>query len=78
MIKFEFLKLNIGTVIIRFYLMMAIVIIGGFTGQWWIAILALPVFLSTMMAVKFNINTPKKKTTRASETQTSYTNTKAV
>ncbi|MEZ4934094.1 MAG: hypothetical protein R2788_18465 [Saprospiraceae bacterium] len=44
---------NFVTVIIRFYLMMAVVLIAGFTGIWWLAILALPIFLSSMMCVKF-------------------------
>ena len=41
------------TVIMRFYLMMAVVIVAGFTGFWWLAVLALPIFLSSMMCVKF-------------------------
>ena len=44
---------NFTTVIMRFYLMMAVVLIAGFTGLWWLAILALPIFLSSMMCVKF-------------------------
>lgn len=45
-------SLDLGTLIIRFYAMMAVVIIGGFTGQFWIMGLALPIFLSAMMGVK--------------------------
>ncbi len=40
------------TVIKRFYLMMAVVLVAGFTGVWWLAVLALPIFLSSMMCVK--------------------------
>ena len=50
------------TVIMRFYLMMAVVIFAGFTGVWWLAVLALPIFLSSMMCVKFfdkNVGAPK-------------------
>ena len=49
---------NFETVIKRFFLMMAVVIIGGFTGQWWLAVLALPIFLSAMMSVKFSDKKP--------------------
>ncbi len=38
---------------LRFYLLMAIVIGAGFIGQWWLAILALPVFFSALMGMKF-------------------------
>jgi len=33
--------------------MMAVVFIGGFTNQWWLAILALPIFLSAVCGVSF-------------------------
>lgn len=49
-------NLTIGTVIIRFYLMMLIVIVAGFIGQWWLATLALPVFLSIMFGLTFEKN----------------------
>lgn len=42
-------NINIGTMILRFYLMMLVVIIAGFLGQWWLAILAFPIFLSSML-----------------------------
>ncbi|MEZ5057966.1 MAG: hypothetical protein R2879_13110 [Saprospiraceae bacterium] len=43
-----FYNLSIGAVILRFYLMMGVVILAGFTGQWWLSILALPILLSIM------------------------------
>ena len=46
--------LNFGTVILRFYLMMAVVITAGFTGLWLLGLLALPIFISIMMGVSFN------------------------
>ncbi len=49
----KFFEANFVTVIKRFYLMMAVVLIAGFTGLWWLAALALPIFLSSMMCVKF-------------------------
>ena len=45
----KFFEANFVTVIKRFYLMMAVVVIAGFTGVWWLAVLALPIFLSAMM-----------------------------
>jgi len=42
-------NINIGTMILRFYLMMLVVIIAGFLDQWWLAILAFPIFLSSML-----------------------------
>lgn len=45
--------LNIGTVILRFYLMMAVVIIAGFSGYWLMAFMALPIFLSIMLGISF-------------------------
>lgn len=44
-------SLGLGGLIIRFYAMMAVVLIGGFTGQFWIMFFALPIFLSAMMGV---------------------------
>lgn len=46
-------SLELSTLILRFYAMMAVVIIGGFSGQIWIMALALPIFLSAMMGVTF-------------------------
>ena len=42
-------KLSVAGLILRFYAMMAVVVIGGFTGQYWLMVLALPIFLSAMM-----------------------------
>lgn len=48
-------ELSIATVILRFYLMMLVVIVAGFIGQWWLAILALPIFLSIMTGMSFSL-----------------------
>ncbi|PHN00873.1 hypothetical protein [Flavilitoribacter nigricans] len=45
-------SLGIGTLILRFYAMMGVIVLGGFTGQYWLMLLALPIFLSAMMGVK--------------------------
>lgn len=47
-------SLGLGGLIIRFYAMMAVVLIGGFTGQFWIMFFALPIFLSAMMGVSLD------------------------
>lgn len=59
-------KANFAQTLIRYYLMMLVVIIGGFTGYWVIALLALPIFLSAIMgynpfaAKKAEANTNKE------------------
>ena len=45
--------LGLGTMLLRYYLMMLVVVIAGFTGMWWLSIFALPIFLSTIFGVKF-------------------------
>ena len=47
-------KLGFAGVVIRFYMMMAVVLIAGFSGQWWLALLALPIFLSAILAFRPN------------------------
>ena len=47
------LKLSVAGLMIRLYLMMAVVILAGFTGLWYLALLALPIFLSCLMGVQF-------------------------
>lgn len=42
---------NFANVLIRFYLMMTIVIIAGFTGAWPLALLALPIFLTAILGI---------------------------
>jgi len=45
---------SLPTVIIRFYLMVGVVILAGFMGVWWLALLSLPIFLSSILCIKFN------------------------
>ncbi|MEP6647549.1 MAG: hypothetical protein ABJC12_10720 [Saprospiraceae bacterium] len=47
-------SLNFTTLILRFYLLMAIVIGSFFAGLPWLAILSLPVFMSSMMGMSFS------------------------
>ncbi len=52
---------NFQTIVIRFYLMMAVVIVSVFSGLYWLSILALPVFLSGMLGINF-FKSSKKET----------------
>jgi type IV secretory pathway TrbL component len=47
-------ELSFDKLLIRFYLIMLIVIVAGFTGLWWLAFLALPVFFSALMGMTIN------------------------
>lgn len=49
----HFFSLSIDKVLIRFFLMMTCVIVGVFSGQPLITILALPMFLSAILGVSF-------------------------
>lgn len=49
----KFLDLSLSTLMLRFYLMMAVVIIAGFSGLWFLSILALPIFFSALMGIRF-------------------------
>lgn len=49
----RYFAIGIDGLFIRFILMMACVIIGGFIGQFWIAGFALPIFLSAVLGVSF-------------------------
>lgn len=40
------------TILVRFYLMMGVAILGGFTGQMWLIAFALPLFLSAILGIK--------------------------
>jgi len=40
---------NFGKIVIRFYLMMAVVLVAGFTGFWALGLLALPIFLTAIL-----------------------------
>ena len=44
-------ELNLGTMLLRYYLMMLVILAAGFTGQWWLAAFGLPIFLSTILGL---------------------------
>lgn len=47
-------------ILLRYYLMMAIVFIAGFSGYWVLSVLAFPVFLSCIMGAKISFTTKKE------------------
>ena len=47
----EFFSISVSTIILRFFLMMAVIIVGVFVGQYWLAALGLPIFLSVMLGL---------------------------
>ena len=53
MLKIKLMSLSIAGVMKRFYLMMALIIGGGFAGAWWLAFLGFPVFVSTVLGATF-------------------------
>ena len=64
MFQVEFYALKWETALLRYYLLMALPILGGFTGQWWIGFLALPVFLSVMTGMKITRKAKEVATTK--------------
>lgn len=46
-----FFRLSVAGLVLRFYLLMAVVLVAGFTGAWALALLALPIFLSCMLGL---------------------------
>ncbi len=59
MFKINFFALDWKMALVRYYLMMTLVILGGFIGQWWIALLGFPVFLSTITGMKIQFVKPQ-------------------
>ncbi|MAT52897.1 MAG: hypothetical protein CMN32_00340 [Saprospirales bacterium] len=43
---------NLAEMVLRFYIMMAVIIIAGFTGQWWLAIVGFVVFFAALTGAK--------------------------
>ena len=68
----RFFALSFDKVILRFFLMMGCVIVGLFSGQPLLALLALPLFLSALLGVSF---LPAEEVKRKSSTIISMENT---
>jgi len=62
MFRIEFLKLNLGAVIFRYYLLMMIVIAAGFLAMPALGLIALPVFLSAILGVSIKFGGEKEET----------------
>lgn len=45
-------ELNFAQMLIRYYLMMMVIIVAGFIGQWWLAGLGFFIFLGAIMGAK--------------------------
>ena len=55
----KFFEASIGTIVVRFFLIMAIVIVAGFLGQWWLSLIALPVLIGAMLGISFKSSSKK-------------------
>ena len=64
--KLKPFSLSFGTTILRFYLMMGVIIVAGFTGYWLLGLLALPIFLSVLLGIGFEPESKFKKELNAS------------
>ena len=60
MLKVEFLKLDLGGVVLRYYFMMMIIIGSVFAGQPLLAVLGLPIFISAILGVSIRFVKPEK------------------
>jgi hypothetical protein len=67
-------NVNFATLIIRFYLLMAIVIGAFFAGYPWLALLSLPVFFISLMGIKFTMAGSVPVLKRARKTSHAGTN----
>ena len=66
-------QVDFSTLILRFYLIMAIVIGAFFLGQPWLAALSLPVFFITLMGIKFSFRRTAKSTSPTTSPATQNT-----
>lgn len=53
--------INFAQMMVRYYLMMLVIVIAGFTGQWWLAGLAFFLFLSAIMGTNFTATKRKAR-----------------
>jgi len=53
--KITYFNASWEAVITRFYIMMGVILIAGFTAQLWLCFLALPLFLSCMLGLRLEI-----------------------
>ena len=65
----EFFNISVSTIVIRFFIMMAVIIAGVFTGQYWLVVLGLPIFLSGMLGIGFKTKNEDVKDAKRSNIQ---------
>lgn len=53
---------NLAEMLFRFYAMMAVIIIAGFTRQWWLAIVGFVLFFAGLIGFKLYDGTSSKPT----------------
>lgn len=63
MFNIQFLSLGLTGIFTRYYLLMTVVIAAGFSGQWWLGLLALPIFVSAILGVKITLKETQNRTT---------------
>ena len=51
----QYFKLRLDTLLLRYYLMMAVILVGIFSGWIAIAFFGLPIFLSAMLGITFTV-----------------------
>lgn len=51
-------ELNVGKMVMEMYLMMLVVIVAGFSGQWWITLFAVPIFFSAILGIQYKPTLP--------------------
>ncbi len=61
----RFFAIPVYTIVLRYYLMMAVVLIAGFSGLYFLALLALPLFLSAILGISFTSAPAKEAATVA-------------
>ncbi|MEM9920283.1 MAG: hypothetical protein AAF990_19460 [Bacteroidota bacterium] len=61
----QFTSLSLGSLIMRYYLIMAIVIGAGFSGMWYLGIIALPLLISTILGMSISWGSKKAVSRRS-------------
>lgn len=67
-------ELNFAQMLIRYYLMMMVIIVAGFIGQWWLAGLGFFLFLGAIMGAKLGKSKKAEKEAGKVVTFTSSSN----
>ncbi len=55
MLQVKLVSLSFSSVLLRYYLMMAIIIGAGFMGSWAVGLLGLPIFISAILGVSVSL-----------------------